>query len=141
MAMRGGSGAYRKGRRGSMGFDVSYEGPDFKNATISRRALKVASAAAAEYLLVVIRPQIPFKTGQLRASYRLNRTTMFLGPADTRRSDSSLKNYDLANILHQRGYLRIQLSEGHIRYATRLARDALVKEELIEFRTGRIRLE
>lgn len=113
--------------------------PDFANGKLNERKVKSAIEQVEEYLLSIVVPQVPMKTGQLRDSYRINRTTNVLGPANTTRKESDLTNFDLAGILKRRGLLDIYVSDGERKFATTIAKRALGGRDALEVK-GRVTL-
>lgn len=129
MARRPGSIAFRKGA-GSIGFLVGLEHPDFARARIKPAKLERAYSAMEEYLRTIVVPQVPIRTGQLRASYRYDRRAKVFGPSNTTRWDppsraSGLTNLSLAFILRTRGYLDVEIGPGHRRFVTTIVRREL----------------
>jgi hypothetical protein len=112
----------------------------------NRLAITQAEEKGAKYLVNIIRPQLPIRTGQLRASYHYSRARREIGPRRTKRWDSSLRNSELAEILDARGYIEIRITRGQKAQATKLTKQALInalgKRKLMRlFVKGRPKLE
>lgn len=121
MAKRGGTSI------GGSGISVRIEmrHPDFEKATIDSALRARARVDVAKLVVSRIMPQIPIRTGQLRASYSQAAGLGKVQPLRTGRYDSYLNNYDLAEILNDRGYLNIIVSQNLKRDAARVAKKRL----------------
>lgn len=94
---------------------------------IDKGIVTEAEARGAQYIIRIIRPQLPIRTGQLRRSWFFHRTRKEIGPRKTSRWDSHLRNNELAEILDGAGRIHIRVNRGHKSFATKIAKEHLLR--------------